>query len=44
MTGKLCYGHTVIGIVSYGYSITKPLYHVQEYNAIDLNHFVMSNL
>lgn len=44
MTGKLSYGHMVIGIVSCGYSITKSLYHVQRYNAINVKHFVMSGL
>lgn len=37
--GKQCYRHTVIGIVSYGYSVINLLYHIKHQIAIGLNHF-----
>lgn len=44
MIGKLHKEHTAVGIVSYGYFVTKILYHMQIQNATDANHFVVYKL
>ena len=35
--------HTVIGIVSYGYSVINLLYHIKHQIAIGLNHFLFAD-